>query len=212
MDYNHAPPGQPAYPGVRVEGSYLHLLAGLQVAEGAYRPDTAEAGGANHFVTGGHPTDWTGAKVTLRLRGELEARGARLGLLVQTRVASVDKMVNSVLGFPGPVTGEWAEQSITLTTDDDAWQCLGSRHDRFETYGSAPISEVLADMNGAPLPSPCPPYPSCSPRLRPSRCCSRTPLACSGLLTMLPWSRLDSHRPGPSPCRPRHHPSPQQAR
>ena len=160
MDYNHAPPGQPPYPGVRVEGSYLHLLAGLQVLagpEGADRPDALEAGGANHFVTGGHPTDWTGAKVTLRLRGELEARGARLGLLVQTRVASVDKMVNSVLGFPGPVTGEWAEQSITLTTDDDAWQCLGSRHDRFETYGSAPISEVLADMNGAPLPSPCPP-------------------------------------------------------
>ena len=151
VDYNHAPPGQPKFPGVRVEGSYLHLLAGLQCSDspdGSSRPDMLEAGGRNNFVAGGFPTDWTNAKVTLRLRGELDARGARLGLLAQARVASIDRMVNSVLPFPSPITPDWAEQSITLVPDDDAWQCLGSRVDRFETYGAGPIAELLGDMNG----------------------------------------------------------------
>ena len=46
VDYNHAPPGQPTFPGVRVEGSYLHLLAGLQCKDGpdgSSRPDLLEA-------------------------------------------------------------------------------------------------------------------------------------------------------------------------
>lgn len=72
------PPGQPKFPGIRVEGSYLHLLAGLQCSDspdGSSRPDILEAGGRNNFVAGGFPTDWTNAKVMLRLRGELDARG-----------------------------------------------------------------------------------------------------------------------------------------
>ena len=149
VDYNHAPPGLPAASSVRVEGSYLHLLAGLQVAaDGADRADMVAVGGENRFVAGGYPADWTGARVTLRVRGELDAKGARLGLLAQSRVASIDRMVNSVLHFPDPVTAEWAEQTITLTADDEHWQCLGSRVDRLETYGAAPIAEVLAKMNG----------------------------------------------------------------
>jgi hypothetical protein len=149
VDYNHAPPGLPAASSVRVEGSYLHLLAGLQVAaDGADRADMVAVGGENRFVAGGYPADWTGARVTLGVRGELDAKGARLGLLAQSRVASIDRMVNSVLHFPDPVTAEWAEQTITLTADDEHWQCLGSRVDRLETYGAAPIAEVLAKMNG----------------------------------------------------------------
>ena len=115
VDYNHAPPGLPAASSVRVEGSYLHLLAGLQVAaDGADRADMVAVGGENRFVAGGYPADWTGARVTLRVRGELDAKGARLGLLAQSRVASIDRMVNSVLHFPDPVTAEWAEQTIAL--------------------------------------------------------------------------------------------------
>lgn len=151
VDYNHAPPGQPKVPGVQVKGSYLHLLACLQCSPGpnsSTRPDIWEAGGKNKFVTGEFPKDWTGAKMTLRLRGQLDLRGARLGLLAQARVASVDRMVNSVLPFPSPITADWEEQSVTLVPEDDAWQCLGSRVDRFETYGASPISEVLSDMNG----------------------------------------------------------------
>ena len=127
------------------------MLAALQCKDGpggSSRPDWLEVGGRNNFVAGDFPTDWTNAKVTLRLRGQLDARGARLGLLVQAQAASVDRMVNSVLPFPSPVTPHWSEQSITLVPDDAAWQCLGSRIDRFERYGAGPIAELLGDMNG----------------------------------------------------------------
>ena len=107
VDYNHAPPGQPTFPGVRVEGSYLHLLAALQCKDGpggSSRPDWLEVGGRNNFVAGDFPTDWTNAKVTLRLRGQLDLRGAQFGLLAQARVASVHRMVNSILPFPLPAS------------------------------------------------------------------------------------------------------------
>ena len=92
MDYNHAPPGLPAASSVRVEGSYLHLLAGLQVdADGADRADMVAVGGENRFVAGGYPANWTGAKVTLRVRGELDAKGARLGLLARLGVPTLLK-------------------------------------------------------------------------------------------------------------------------
>ena len=98
VDYNHAPPGQPAYPGVFVKGSYLHLLAGLVTA-----PQSAVVG--NPFTSEGFPSDFTNAIVTVRVKGELEARGSRLGLLAQARnenqsSASQALNVNSVMAFP----------------------------------------------------------------------------------------------------------------
>ena len=165
VDYNHAPPGQPLYPGVVVKGSYLHLLAGLVTAP---QPDSATFCAAaeaspNNFVAGGFPTDFTNAVVTVRVKGQLDARGSRLGLLAQApneNQSTTAQMlnVNSVMPFPNEITPDLQEQSITLRPDDELWQCLGSRVDRLAgqpnninpavAYGSGPARELLASLTG----------------------------------------------------------------
>jgi hypothetical protein len=165
VDYNHAPPGQPALPGVFVKGSYLHLLAGLVTAP---QPAGSTFGAAaakysNHFTEGEFPSDFTDAVVTIRVKGHLEARGSRLGLLAQARNEKQSSAlqalnVNSVMAFPNAITPVWQEQSITLRPDDELWQCLGSRVDRLASYpkninpaiayGSGPARELLASLTG----------------------------------------------------------------
>jgi hypothetical protein len=137
IDYNHAPPG----------GGYMNLLYCLHTTEYAYRhPQQRQCGGANHFIEGGYPTDFTGARLTARLRGEVTLRGAQLVLLAQARVGEIS--VNSVLtAQPLTVTKELSEQSITLDPDPGQWLCMGSRHDRTETYGWGEIGDVLRDLN-----------------------------------------------------------------
>ena len=132
IDANHAPPG----------GGYLHLLFVLYPSEHRETPQ----GGVNRFVEGGFPTDFTNARMTLRLRGELETRGTKLVLLAQARVG--DRALNHVLtAQPFEVTPDWTEQTITLVPDPDQWLCLGSRHDRMDTYGWGDIADVLRDLN-----------------------------------------------------------------
>ena len=63
IDYNHAPPG----------GGYLHLLFCQYTA--GYAGNYEAIGGPNRFVKGGFPTDFRGANLTARLKGELEPRG-----------------------------------------------------------------------------------------------------------------------------------------
>ncbi len=137
IDYNHAPPG----------GGYMNLLYCLHTTAHAYRhPQERQCGGPNHFVDGGFSTDFTGARVTLRLRGEISLCGAQLVLLAQAVVGEVS--VNSVLtGQPIGVTEELSEQTITLDPDPEQWLCMGSRHDRTETYGWGEIGDVLGDLN-----------------------------------------------------------------
>ena len=133
IDANHAPPG----------GGYLHLLFVLYPTG---RHHETLKGGVNRFVEGGFPTDFTNARMTLRLRGELETRGTNLVLLAQARVG--DRTLNHVLtAQPFEVTPDWTEQTITLAPDDDQWLCLGSRHDRMDTYGWGGIADVLRDVN-----------------------------------------------------------------
>src|SRR6185436_10413737 len=72
IDYNHAPPG----------AGYLHLPFMLNT-RGKAGEHHREVAGENKFIAGGFPTDFTNAKVTLRLRGELEERGSKLVLLIQ---------------------------------------------------------------------------------------------------------------------------------
>ncbi len=134
IDYNHAPPG----------GGYLHLLFALPTRLNAeqYEP----IGGPNRFVRGGFPTDFANAKLTARLRGELEPQGAKLALLAQTKVGDI--FVNYVLmGQPFAVTKAWSEQTITLTPHPEQWTCLGVRHDRTDFYGWGAIADVLRDLN-----------------------------------------------------------------
>ena len=67
VDYNHAPPG----------GGYLHLLFALHTTlRPGNRWDYIELAGINRFVSGGFPRDFTNARITARLKGEVELRGA----------------------------------------------------------------------------------------------------------------------------------------
>ena len=135
IDYNHAPPG----------AGYLHLLYMLFTAGGTsehYR----EVGGTNRYIAEGFGTDFTNARITLRLKGELVARGAQLHLLCQ---GVHDGICSGWLlkGQAFEVTSEWSEQTIECVPDEPQWTCMGSRHDRTDSYGHTPFSTVLKDVN-----------------------------------------------------------------
>jgi len=135
IDYNHAPPG----------GGYLHMLF-CTYTRGPIAEHFAEVGGPHRLVEGGFPTDYTNARFTLRLQGELETRGAELILLVQ---ANVNGMTSAwvLTGQPVRVEPEWTEQSIIAAPDPAQWTCMGGRHDRVDYYGHVPLETVLGDVN-----------------------------------------------------------------
>ena len=135
IDYNHAPPG----------AGYLHMLF-ASYTRGALSEHYLETGGRSSLIDGGLPTDYRGARVTLRLRGELEARGAQLAFLAQ---ATVDGLTSGWVcsGRPFAVDTDWSEPAVVLDPDPTLWRCLGSRHDRTETYGERALDRVLADVN-----------------------------------------------------------------
>ena len=131
VDANHAPPG----------AGYLHLLAFLRT-----RADVLRVPGPNRFVDGEYSRDLTNARITVRLRGEVDLRGTRLLLLAQADVPGT--RTNFVLtGQPFQVTPEWSESTVTLTPDPAHWVCLGARHDRTQVYGQGRIDQVLRDLN-----------------------------------------------------------------
>lgn len=135
IDYNHAPPGL----------GYLHLLYML-LTSGKAGEHHREVAGVNRFIAGNFGVDFTNARVTLRLKGELEARGAQLSLLVQ---GFQDGFCTGwiLTGQPFQVTPEWSEQTVVCTPDASQWSCLGSRHDRVDYYASTPLDRVLKDVN-----------------------------------------------------------------
>ena len=137
VDSNHAPPG----------GGYLHLLYCLHTHPSFYGlRNFAELGGVNRFIEEGFQRDFTDARLTLRLKGEVDFLGSRLLLLAQARIGDI--CVNSVLeAQPFPVSSVWTEQTICLQADDDQWECLGARHDATEAYGWGTIGPVLKDLN-----------------------------------------------------------------
>ena len=137
VDCNHAPPG----------AGYLHLLYCLMTTHAtAHRPEIECVAERNRFVDEGFPTDFTNARMTPRLKGEVDARGAQLVLLLQGDVGP--RRINSAFtGQPFDITPDWSDQTVTLVPDDGQWTCLGSRHDRTEMYGEGPIAPLLADVN-----------------------------------------------------------------
>ena len=135
IDYNQAPPG----------AGYLNLLYMLNTG-GRPGEHQREVEGENRFVKGRYPTDFTNARFSLRLKGELEAQGAQLVLLCQ----AVHEGICSgwlLTGKPFRVTHEWSEQTVNLAPDPAQWTCLGSRHDRADYYGVLPLERVLGDVN-----------------------------------------------------------------
>lgn len=138
LDANHAPPG----------AGYLHMVMWLYTHKRWYeledRPPLPYVG--NRFLDQGHPTYFTNARLTIRLRGQMDLKGSQLVLLVISEIRG--KMVNQVLHEqPFQVSDEWSEQTATLTPDPVMWTCLGGRHDLLDTRGFAGIDEVLADVN-----------------------------------------------------------------
>jgi hypothetical protein len=135
IDYNHAPPG----------AGYLHLLYMLNTT-GKTGEHQREVHGENRFVKGNYTTNFTNARMTVRLRGELVANGAELLLLCQ----GVQGGICSgwlLTGQPIRVTPDWSEQTIVAVPDPGQWKCLGSRHDRTDYYGALPLPVILADVN-----------------------------------------------------------------
>ena len=137
LDANHAPPG----------AGYLNILFILRTTD---LPEITEKyarySGVNRFVEGGYPTDFTNATMTLRLKGDLDAKGSALVLLAQANVGDVS--VNYVLtGQPFQVTPDWSEQTVTLAPDAQQWTYLGTRHDLTHRYGYGDIADVLRNVD-----------------------------------------------------------------
>jgi hypothetical protein len=135
IDYNHAPPG----------AGYLHLLYMLNTRANPGEHQR-EVEGANRFARERYPTDFANARLTLRLKGEVETRGAQLLLLCQ----SVQGGICSgwlLSGQPFAITPDWSEQTVTAAPDPAQWTCLGARHDRADYYGEIPLETVLRDVN-----------------------------------------------------------------
>ena len=103
--------------------------------------------GTNRLAEGSFGTDFRDAAITVRLRGDIDLRGARLQLLAQSKVR--DRWVNYLLtSQPFQITSQWSEQTVVLHPDPSQWVCLGTRADRAAFYGWAPLEDVLADVNG----------------------------------------------------------------
>ena len=135
VDYNHAPPG----------AGYLHMVACLNT-QGPFGDAMVDVAGRNAFVDGGFPTDFTNAKMTVRLKGELEARGAHMILLAQGRVGSMTSGWY-LHGQPFKITRDWSEQTIHLRPKPSQWGCLGARHNRRDYYGKIDLPKILANVN-----------------------------------------------------------------
>lgn len=137
IDYNHAPPG----------AGYLQLLFILPTSEAAAAPPQfRELGGENRFVGGGFPNDFRNARISVRLKGEIDLRGAQLVLLIQSTVGAI-RTNHVLIGQPLQITLEWSTQTLSLTPDPAQWICLGSRKDRQEFYGDSTIDEALRNVD-----------------------------------------------------------------
>jgi len=135
IDYNHAPPG----------AGYMHLIAML-LTKGPFSEHQREVAGENRFVQGGHGFDFTNARLTLRLKGELRSRGAKFCLLIQ----SIQNGLCSgwiLTGQPFQVTEGWTEQTVIAVPDAAQWTSLGGRHDRLDYYGEIDLLQVLSQVN-----------------------------------------------------------------
>ena len=143
VDFNHCHPGE----------GYLHILFALHTSHGQNFPkQMLDVAGPNPYVEGGFPTNLTNAKVTVRIKGEVNLCGAQCLFHAQGNVPQPGRpknWVNQVLiQQPIRITKDWSEQTLHLVPDQSQWLNLGSRHDRTDMYGKAPIADLLRDVNG----------------------------------------------------------------
>ncbi|MCE9591184.1 MAG: hypothetical protein K8S99_11745 [Planctomycetes bacterium] len=140
IDVNHGPPG----------AGYMHLIFGLPTL----RPDKypyerlADVTDANRYVLENYPTDFTNAKFTVRVRGDVDLKGTQFLLHAQADVGPI-RTNWALTGQPIGVTKEWTEQTLHLTPDESQWTCMGVRKEGADcdAYGRAPIADALRDLN-----------------------------------------------------------------
>ena len=140
LDANHAPPG----------GGYLHLLMWMDTIKSAYegKEDVIKMMPyvGNRFADQNYSRDFTNVRLTVRMRGEVDLKGAQILILVQSETPKTT--VNLVLsGQPFKLTKDWSEQTVILKPDPKQWTCLGSRHDMTKEYGCDDVATVLKDVN-----------------------------------------------------------------
>ncbi|MBI4623201.1 MAG: hypothetical protein HY736_08285 [Verrucomicrobia bacterium] len=142
LDANHAPPG----------AGYLHLILWIYTDKRWYQPDGPAAAClpylASSFVEQGKSRDLRNARLTVRLRGEADLKGAKLVLLAQSRTAKKPPYRNMVLtGQPIRITEDWSEQTIVLVNDPREWTPIGSRKSLAHVYGNDDVGGLLADVS-----------------------------------------------------------------
>ena len=140
LDANHAPPG----------AGYLHMVMWMYTDKRRYNTGSSYEAKlpykGNRFAEENFSRNLTDAKLTVRVRGDVDMKGAQLLFLAQAQTAKTT--ANMLLtGQPFHVTREWTEQSVTLRPDPAQWTCLGARHDMAADYGCDDIGKVLADVN-----------------------------------------------------------------
>ena len=133
LDSHHAPPG----------AGYLNMMMYLYTKGNRGKPGI---GDHNRFAEQNQSTDLTNAKLTVRLRGDIDLQGAQLVLLAQASTQGTT--ANFVLsGQPFRITHDWTEQTVELAPDPKQWTCLGARESMKHRYGCADIAAVLKDVN-----------------------------------------------------------------
>jgi len=140
LDANHAHPG----------AGYLHLILWIYTDSRWYQPGARGVERlpyrTSSFADQGKSKDLRNARLTVRLRGEVDLKGAQLLVLAQATTSKTT--ANMVLsGQPIPLTENWSDQTIVLANDPKQWTCLGARKGREEEYGCDAIDTVLADVN-----------------------------------------------------------------
>ena len=132
LDSHHAYPGK----------GCLHMLMWLLTKTPGEKPFMLP----NRFIDQHHSTNLTDARLSVRLRGDIDLQGAQLLLLAQGRAQGTT--ANLVLsGQPFKITRDWSEQTVTLAPDPGQWTCLGARESMKHTYGCADVAAVLKDVN-----------------------------------------------------------------
>jgi len=136
VDPNHSPPG----------AGYLHLLTYLHTHPTYYTAEIAAQVGVNRFLADNKDRNLTNARMTVRLRGNVDLKGSQLTLWVQADIG--DTRPNFVLtGQSLVVTPDWSEQTLLLSDDPTQWTCAGGRHDLTALYGYGDIRDALKDVN-----------------------------------------------------------------
>lgn len=141
VDINHAPPG----------AGYMHLIFGLPTlpAENRALYQRVEPyADKNRFVEERYPRNFTNARFTVRLRGQVDLKGSHLMLHAQADVGPI-RTNWALTGQPLQVTPDWSEQTLHLTPDPAQWTCMGVRSIGADCdfYGHAPIADALRDLN-----------------------------------------------------------------